>query len=307
MIVAGICRSMIFSTMVIADRVSLAERTIKPRPVRGETQSFAHEADDFLAQRIAGARPRFDASKLFHTRLERTKLNIIGTGSDQAADSLFQKIKKREFIPCAGMVRDVQQRYGNGRRRGRKMRHNLLITDCSQDVTHSLRELIECDHVFVVSQMQIKSNAFGHVIGEPPPEITGFMSSPGDRRVKPIAIEFEKLSRLRAEIRKFFFKRDHGACSLKFCVVLPWNLAASQRETIPAAEYWVLCDAPTCEWHRQIHQHPEIADTPRRNANRPLRRWRGVFRALWRQSPKKELRARWFPARAQSRPPYLPR
>jgi len=43
-----------------------------------------------------------------------------------------------------------------------------LITDGSQDVTHRLRELTECDHVFVVSQMQVKSNALGDVIGEPP-------------------------------------------------------------------------------------------------------------------------------------------
>src|SRR5437773_5005307 len=134
MIFAGICRAMIFSKMVIADRVSLAERTIKPRLVRGETQSFAHEADDFLAQRIAGARPRFDAAKPFHTSLERTQLKIIGADFDQAVDSLFQKIKKRQFITCASVLRDVQQRDGNGRWRGRKMRHNLLITDGSQDV-----------------------------------------------------------------------------------------------------------------------------------------------------------------------------
>src|SRR5207253_8137843 len=115
------------------------------------------------------------------------------------------------------------------------MRDNFLVADCFQDVTHSLGELIERDHVFVVSQMQIKSNAFGHVIGEPPAGITGFVSSPGDRRVKPIAIEFKKLSRLRAQIRKFLFKRDHGACSSKFCVVPAWNLWGPQRETIPAA------------------------------------------------------------------------
>src|SRR5438067_7115047 len=182
-------------------------------------------------------------------------------------------------------MRDVQQRDGYGRRRGRKVRHNFLITDCFQDVTHRLRELAECDHVFVVSQMQVKSNAFGHVIGEPPARITGFMSRPRDRGMKPIAIEFEKLSRVRAEIRKFFFKRDHGACSSKFCVVLAWNFAESQLKTIPAEAHSVLCDAPKCEWHRQIHRHPEIADTPTRNANRPLHRSRGVSRALWRQSP----------------------
>src|SRR5215510_5957099 len=115
MIFAGICRAMIFSKMVIADRVSLAERTIKPRPVRGEGQSFADEADDFLAQRIAGARPRFDAAKPFHTRLERTELKIVGADFDQAADSLFQKIKKRELVTGASVVRDVQQRDGNRR------------------------------------------------------------------------------------------------------------------------------------------------------------------------------------------------
>src|ERR1043166_4503025 len=113
MMFAGICRAMIFSKMVIADRVSLAERTIKPRLVRGETQSFAHEAHDFLAQRIARACPRFDAAKPFHTGLERTQLKIIGAEFDQAADSLLQEIKKCELITGAGVVCDVQQRDGN--------------------------------------------------------------------------------------------------------------------------------------------------------------------------------------------------
>src|SRR6266699_748712 len=146
-------------------------------------------------------------------------------------------------------MRDVQQRDGDGRRRGRKVRHNFLITDCFQDVTPRLRELTECDHVFVVSQMQVKSNAFSHVTGEPPAGITSFVSSPRDRRLKPIAIEFEKLSRLRAKIRKSLFKRDHGVCSSKFSVVLAWDSAGSRRKTIPAAAHWALHDVPKCERH----------------------------------------------------------
>src|SRR2546427_5717859 len=128
--------------------------------------------------------------------------------------------------------------------------------------------------------MQVKRNAFGDVIGEPPAWITGFVSRTRDCRVKPIAIEFEKLSRLRAEIRKFLFKRDHDACLSKCCVKVPWNSVLSQGERVPAEAHWVLYDAPRCERHLQIHRPPEIADTPRRSANRRLRRSPAVFRAL---------------------------
>src|SRR5207247_1984738 len=73
------------------------------------------------------------------------------------------------------------------------------------------------------------------------------------------------------------------------CAILAWNSAPAQKETTPAGAHWVLCDVPTYEWRLQIRRHPEIAGTRRRNANTPLHRWRGVFRALSRQSPTTEL------------------
>src|SRR6266478_2385413 len=101
---------------------------------------------------------------------------------------------------------------------------------------------------------------------------------------------------------KFFLKRDHDFCSLAYCVMPAWNPALSQPETILAGAHWVLCDDPTYEWHLQTDRHPEIADRQRRNANKPLHRSPEVFRALSCRLPLKELRARRFPARGQSRP-----
>src|SRR5262249_58158684 len=89
------------------------------------------------------------------------------------------------------------------------MRADLLIANRGQYITHSLRQLTEGDHVFVISQVQIKSDAFGDVIGEPPAGVTSFVSGPRDRRMQPVAVELEKLSRACPEIWKFFFKRDH--------------------------------------------------------------------------------------------------
>src|SRR6516162_9454237 len=133
------------------------------------------------------------------------------------------------------------------------MRHNLLVANGFQHVLHSLRQLVKRHHVFVISHVQIKSNALSDVIGQPPTGITSFVSGPCDRRVKPIAIEFEKLSGVRAEVRKFLFKSDHGACSSKFCAVRAWNLAGPHGETTPAGAHWVLRDVPTYEWRLQIH------------------------------------------------------
>src|SRR5207249_12109991 len=90
---------------------------------------LADEADNSLAQRITGARPRFRTAEVLHARLKRTKLKIIDTGGNQGGDLFFQKIKKRELITCAGMPRNIEQRNGNRRRRRRKVRHNFLVAD----------------------------------------------------------------------------------------------------------------------------------------------------------------------------------
>ena len=89
------------------------------------------------------------------------------------------------------------------------MSANLLVTDRLQYVAHRLRQLIESHHVFVISQVQIKSNAFGHVFSEPPAGVTSFVSGPRDRCMKPVTVELEELPRGCPEIWKLFFKRDH--------------------------------------------------------------------------------------------------
>src|SRR6266480_7204964 len=158
------------------------------------------------------------------------------------------------------------------------MRHDFLVADHFQDVPHSLRQLVKGDDVFVISQVQVKSNAFGHVIGEPPTGITSFVCRPGDCSMQPIAAELEQLSRSCAEIGKFFLKGDHDSCS-GYCPILAWTSVESQTETIPAAAHWVLCDVPMYGWHLQTDRHREIAGTPRRNADTPLHRSRVVFPA----------------------------
>src|SRR5436309_1002135 len=139
------------------------------------------------------------------------------------------------------------------------MRHNLLVTDRFQHVTHSLRQLVKRHHVFVISQVQIKSNALSHVIGKPPTGITGLVRGARDRSMQPVAAEFEELSGICAEIWKFFLKRDHDSCS-GCCAILAWNSAPSQKETTPAGAHWVLRDVPTFGWCLQISRTPEIDD-----------------------------------------------
>src|SRR5467141_4207350 len=139
------------------------------------------------------------------------------------------------------------------------MRHNFLVADRSQHVTHSLRQLVKRHHVFVISQVQIKSNALSHVIGEPPTGITGFISRPRERSMEPIAAKLEELSRICAEIWKFFLKGDHDFCLSACCVIPASNPPLSQVEIIPAGAYWVLHDVPRYEWHLQTDRHPEIA------------------------------------------------
>src|SRR5438094_5589623 len=98
MILAGIWRAMIFSKIVINRSVSLAQRTIKPRPIGSEGQFFADEADNFLAQRVTGARPCFRASEMLHTKLQRRKPKVVSAGFDQGIDSLFQQAEKCELV-----------------------------------------------------------------------------------------------------------------------------------------------------------------------------------------------------------------
>src|SRR4051794_9877570 len=109
MTLAGIWRAIIFSKMVMNRSVSLAQRTIKPRPIGGEGQFFANEAHNFLAQCIAGACPCFRATEMLHTKLQRRKPKVVSAGCDQGVDSLFQQTEKRELVSHAGTISDIRQ------------------------------------------------------------------------------------------------------------------------------------------------------------------------------------------------------
>src|SRR5215475_13263712 len=208
---AGIWRAMIFSKIVMGASVSSAQRTIKPRSIGSECQFFANEADNFLAQCVAGARPCFRAAEMLHTKLQGRKPKVVGAGFDQCVDSLFQQTEKRELVASTGTTGDIHQRNRNGRRRRRKVSANLFVADRLQHVADGLRQLTKSHHVFVISQVQIKGDAFSQVFSEPPAGVTRFFSSPRDRRVKPVTVEFEKLSGRGPEIWKFFLKRDHDS------------------------------------------------------------------------------------------------
>ena len=108
MILAGIWRAIIFSKIVMSPSVSLAQRTIKPRPIGSERQFFANEADDFLAQCVAGARPCFRAAEMLHTKLQRRKPKVVSAGFDQGVDSLFQQTEKRKLVARAGTISNIQ-------------------------------------------------------------------------------------------------------------------------------------------------------------------------------------------------------
>src|SRR5205814_6034479 len=120
---------MIFSKIVIRPSVSLPQRTIKPRPTGSERQFFANETDDFLAQCVASARPCFRAAEMLHTKLQRRKLKVVSAGFNQGVNSLFQQTEKRKLVPRTGTVSDIHQRNRNGRRCGRKVPTNLLVSD----------------------------------------------------------------------------------------------------------------------------------------------------------------------------------
>src|SRR5438067_1293959 len=102
---------------------------------------------------------------MFHASLQGAEMQSIRARFDQRVDSFFQKIEKRELISRARLVRDVEQRNRNRRWSWREIRNDLLVTDDFQDVAHGLRKLTERDHRLVVSQAQVKGNAFGHMIG----------------------------------------------------------------------------------------------------------------------------------------------
>src|SRR6516164_2764857 len=107
MILAGIWRAIIFSKIVMNPSVSLAQRTIKPRPVGSERQFFANEADNFLSQCVAGTGPCFRAAEMLHTKLQRRKSKVVCAGFDQGVESLFQQTEERKLVARTGTISDI--------------------------------------------------------------------------------------------------------------------------------------------------------------------------------------------------------
>src|SRR5260370_21403485 len=143
MILAGICHAISLSKIVMSRSVSLAQRTIKPRPIGSERQFVANEADDFLAQSVARACPCFRAAEMLHTKLQRRKSKIVSAGFDQGVDSLFQQTEKRKLVAGTGAISDIHQRNRNWRRCWRKVPANLLVADRRHHVAPRLRQLAD--------------------------------------------------------------------------------------------------------------------------------------------------------------------
>src|SRR5437016_4217807 len=82
--------------------------------IGSEGQFLANEADNFLTQRVTGARPCFRASEMLHTKLQRRKPKIVSASLDQSVDSLFQQTEKRKLVARTGTISDIHQRNRNG-------------------------------------------------------------------------------------------------------------------------------------------------------------------------------------------------
>jgi hypothetical protein len=146
---------------------------------------------------------------MFHASRQGRKLEIVHARFEQCGNSFFEQIEKRQLIASAGFARDVEQRNGNRRGRGREIGNDLLVTNRFEHVLHGLSQLPKRDHVLVVSQPQIKRDALGDVIGQPPTRVARFVGRAVDRGIEPIAIKLEELPGIAAQIGKLFFKRDH--------------------------------------------------------------------------------------------------
>src|SRR6266446_2957881 len=115
--------------------------------------------------------------------------------------------------------------------------------------------------------MQVKRNAFSNVLGQPPTRITGLIGRAIDGRVQPSAVELKELTRVAAQIWKFFFQRDHDSLD--------------PVEIIHAALSQALPSCPTRGWHRRIDRHLRSADGSRHNADMRFHRRAAQELASW--------------------------
>src|SRR5947209_5004104 len=131
---------------------------------------------------------------MFYTWLQGAKLQVVHPSFDQRVDSFFQKIEKRQLIAAPGLVRQIDQRNRDWRRRRPEIRNDLLVADRLEDVLNGFSELAKCDHALVVPQMQIERDAFGDMLGQPPARITRLVGCSIDCSMQPIAVELKELA-----------------------------------------------------------------------------------------------------------------
>src|SRR5439155_17324944 len=195
MIFAGISRAIIFSKIVMANcRTEQSLQRAFQALAADPHQPFTNEADNFFPQSIAGTGPNSRAAQMLHKRLQRAELQIVNTGLDQGIKTFFEKIEKGELVTAAGLMRDIDQRNRDRRRSRCEVGNDLLVTDRFQDVLDRFLKLFECNNVLVVSKVQIKCDALGDMLGQPPARVTGLIGRAVNRGVQPVAVELEELA-----------------------------------------------------------------------------------------------------------------
>src|SRR5438034_11420883 len=133
---------------------------------------------------------------MLHTRLQRAELQIVNTGLDQGIKTFFEKIEKGELVTAAGLMRDIDQRNRDRRRSRCEVGNDLLVTDRFQDVLDRFLKLFECNNVLVVSKVQIKCDALGDMLGQPPARVTGLIGCAVNRRSEEHTSELQSHSDL---------------------------------------------------------------------------------------------------------------
>src|SRR5229473_1749923 len=159
---------MIFSKTVMRNPAGLTNGAVQLLELSVRGQFLPDKANHFLAQPVASARPSFRALQMFDAGVQSAEAQAIGADAEQGADSFFQLIEKGEFVTRPCLLRDLEQGNGNRGWRWREVRYDFFVPDHLQHITDSLRQLAERDDWLVVSQPQIESDAFRHMIGQPP-------------------------------------------------------------------------------------------------------------------------------------------
>ena len=131
---------------------------------------------------------------MFNAWLQRTKLQIVDTGLNQGGESFLEQIEKGELVAAARFIGEVNQRNRYRRRRRREVGDDFFVANRFENVLHRFLKLFEGHDVLVISEMQIKRDAFRDVFGQPPTRIARLVRRAIDRCVQPVPVELEELS-----------------------------------------------------------------------------------------------------------------